>query len=257
MTKGVSEKPKGSTGELSGRSQPQLLACRTPMTTVAIPRAARTEPTQSSRGGLASLLGLAQVPGPEEDQRRDHHLADEDDAPCELGGRPPAENRPNRDPRSGDAPEHSIRDRPLRSSVVARHERDERRQHHRRPDPLEDRPTQHQRRDTPRGRRERRSRCVDHEPDREDSSAAPDVAELGAGDHQRCHHERIQRDHRLDRCHRRVEVRDQLRDRDVHHGLVEDHQELGGREDDEDRPLHPRSPDDDRPRVSSLAIPTL
>ena len=103
ITKSVSENPNGSTGEFSGRSQPQLLACRTPMTTVAIPRAARTEPTQSRRGGLLSL-GLAQVPGPEEDQRRDHHLADEDDAPCELGGRPPAENRPNRDPSAGDAP---------------------------------------------------------------------------------------------------------------------------------------------------------
>ena len=32
ITKGVSERPKGSIGELFGSSQPQLLACRTPRT---------------------------------------------------------------------------------------------------------------------------------------------------------------------------------------------------------------------------------
>ena len=58
-----------------------------------------------------------------------------------------------------------------------------------------------ERRHAPRRRRQRRAGAVDHEADRERPPAAPDVAHLAAGDHQRGHHERVQRDHRLDRRH--------------------------------------------------------
>ena len=57
ITNGVSEKPKGSTGELSGLSQPQLLACSTPMTISARPIAESTLPTQSSLGLAPSRSG--------------------------------------------------------------------------------------------------------------------------------------------------------------------------------------------------------
>ena len=79
--------------------------------------------------------------------------------------------------------------------------------------------------------------------DREGATAAPDVAELAAGQHQSRHHQGVAGDHCLDRGHGGVEVFDQLGDRDVHHRLVEHHQELGGAEDDEDSPLlHLSSP---------------
>jgi hypothetical protein len=65
---------------------------------------------------------------------------------------------------------------------------------------------------------------------------AHDVAELAAQDHQRGHHQRVEGDDALDRRHIGVEVVDQLRDRHVHHGLVEDHQELRRRQHDEDPP---------------------
>ena len=57
ITNGVSEKPKGSTGELSGISQPQLLACSTPKTTRASPVAESTLPTQSSCGAGPRAAG--------------------------------------------------------------------------------------------------------------------------------------------------------------------------------------------------------
>jgi len=60
----VAEKPKGSTGESLGATQPQVLDCRVPRTTRPSPVAARTEPTASSLGlapsePTASSLGLA------------------------------------------------------------------------------------------------------------------------------------------------------------------------------------------------------
>ncbi len=47
ITNGVSENPNGSSGELRGLSQPQLLAWITPKTKAPSPSAERTEPTQS------------------------------------------------------------------------------------------------------------------------------------------------------------------------------------------------------------------
>ena len=57
ITNGASENPNGSTGELRGSSQPQLLACRTPKTISPSPSAESTEPTQSSPAGRSSDSG--------------------------------------------------------------------------------------------------------------------------------------------------------------------------------------------------------
>ncbi len=192
----------------------------------------------------ASLpFGLADQFRPEQDSDRDDHLADEDQPPGEVGGHPSTEDRADRDAGAGDPAEDAVGDRSVRSLVVAGDQRDHRRQDQRRADPLQDRPAERQRGHAPGGGGQPRPDAVDAEADREGPSPPPDVAELAAGQHQPRHHQRVEGDHRLDRRHRGVEVVDQLGDRDVHHGLIEHHQELGGRQDREDSPLgHGRDP---------------
>ena len=56
------------------------------------------------------------------------------------------------------------------------------------------------------------------------------------GEHERRHHERVGRDRELHALDRRVEVRDDLRDRHVHDAAVEHHHELRRREDRERDP---------------------
>src|SRR5436305_1215490 len=72
------------------------------------------------------------------------------------------------------------------------------------------------------------------------ATAAPDVAELPARDHQGGHHQCVERDDGLDGRHFGVEVVDQLADRDVHDRGVEHHQELRDAESDQRLPpAHP------------------
>ena len=64
ITNGVSEKPNGSIGELRGRSQPQLLACRTPRTISAEAERGehRADPVEARRAARLAL-GLARSAG--------------------------------------------------------------------------------------------------------------------------------------------------------------------------------------------------
>ena len=80
ITNGVSEKPKGSIGELRGRSQPQLLACRTPRTITPRPAAESDAADPVERRPCPAALGLADQPRAEQDADRDDDLAGEDDA---------------------------------------------------------------------------------------------------------------------------------------------------------------------------------
>ena len=61
------------------------------------------------------------------------------------------------------------------------------------------------------------------------------------GQHQRRHHQRVRRDGELHALDRRVEIRDDLRDRHVHDAAVEHHHELRRRE-YRDRQPQPRAP---------------
>ena len=86
------------------------------------------------------------------------------------------------------------------------------------------------------GRRQR-ARAVDGEADGEGPVATPDVAELGAHEHEGGHDQGVGRDGQLDALDGRVEVRRDLRDRDVHDAAVEHHHELRRGEDDDRQPI--------------------
>ena len=77
---------------------------------------------------------------------------------------------------------------------------------------------------------------VDDAPDRERALAADDLADLPAGDHQRRHHQRVERDRRLDPGHGGPDVLGDRRDRRVHHRRVEGHHELPRRQRQQDDP---------------------
>ncbi len=106
-----------------------------------------------------------------------------------------------------------------------------------RAEPLDDRPAEEQHAHVRGDRRGSRADGVDDRADDERAAPAPDVSELGAEQHQRGHRERVERDRGLHRRHGAVEVRDDCRDRDVHHRAVEHHHELRRSEDQHDEPL--------------------
>ena len=72
--------------------------------------------------------------------------------------------------------------------------------------------------------------AVDDAADRERTLAPDDLADLAARDHERRHHQRVQRDRGLDAGDVGADVLGDGRDRHVHHRRVERHEELPGRE---------------------------
>ena len=97
----------------AARSQPQLLACRTPKTSRARPEAERTLPTQSSVGlpgsrsgsrisRVPSRMPIATTTSPTKTSRQVKSVVD-----------PAAEDRADGDAGAGDAAEHAVGDRPV------------------------------------------------------------------------------------------------------------------------------------------------
>ena len=175
-----------------------------------------------------------------DDTDRHHDFADEDDPPGELGRGEAAENRPDGDSGARRSAEDSVGGDPIGPLVVAGNESGHGRHHQRGSDAFQDRPADGEGWNRPRCRGEGGTRGVDHQADREGSSPADDVGDLPTGEHQSGHHQGIEGDDPLNRRHGRVEVLDELADGDVHDRLIEHHQELGDRQDDEGAPLEHR-----------------
>ncbi len=201
--------------------------------------------------------------GHEQDEGGDEDLADEHDPPRELGRRPTAHDRTDRDPGTGDATDHRVGRLAAGAFEVAGDQRRERREDERGADAFEDRPSQRQDGHRLRRRGQRRAARIDDQADDERPSTADDVADLGAGEDQHRHHQAVEGDDGLDRGHRGVEVLDQLTDRDVHHRLVEHHEELRRRQRHQRRaglarfgvhnpPTRPPAAGSDRPTIMRI-----
>ena len=117
---------------------------------------------------------------------------------------------------------------------VRRDERDDRGHDQHRSQALEERPADDQHRQVRGQRRRERPAGVDDAPDRERALAAEDLADLAAGDHQGRHHQRVERDRRLDPGDSRADVLGDRGDRRVHDGRVEGHDELPRRQRQQD-----------------------
>ena len=186
---------------------------------------------------------LRDLPAQEQDEDHDHGLGGEHVAPCELRGHPAADQRAGGDRDRGGPPEQRIGQRAVLALVGGGGERRYGRHHQHGAEPLDPRPADQQDGEVRAQRGGERPDAVDRQADRERAVAAQDVAELRAEQHERRHHERVQRDRRLHALDRRVEVFDDLRDRHVHHARVEHHDELRRREDEHGEPLaHGRDP---------------
>jgi len=166
----------------------------------------------------------------EEDAGPDDHLAREHPSPRCVRRREPADERPDGDRDGAGGPDQAVGPRPPLGWEVRRDERHDRRHDQSRPDPLEERPPEEQHGEVRRERRRQRPRAIDHESDRERALATDDRADLAARDHQHRHHERVEDDGALDPGDGGVEIVGDRRDRDVHDGAVERHQELAGGE---------------------------
>ena len=187
----------------------------------------------SSRGFGPAPEGVRDEPGHGEDPDHEDDLAGEDDPPAEHRGGPATDDRADRDAGARDATDDRVGDLAVLALEVAGDQCDHRREHEGGADALEDRPAQGQDRHRRGERRHGGAAAVDDEADLEGAAAPDDVADLAAREHEHRHHEAVQRDDRLDGRDGRVEVGDQLTDRDPHDRLVEHHDELRASECDQ------------------------
>ena len=181
--------------------------------------------------------GVTDEPGHGVDPDHEDDLAGEDDPPGEDRRGPAPEDRTDRDAGTGDTSDDRVGDLAIPTLEVAGDQRDHRREHQGRPDALEDRPTEREDGNIRSDRRQRGTAAVDDETDPEGPAAPDDVADLAAREHEHRHDQAVQGDDPLDGRHGRVEVGDQLTDRDAHDGLVEDHHELRAGQGDQGRPV--------------------
>ena len=98
--------------------------------------------------------------------------------------------------------------------------------------PAEDRPEDDDRRQALREHHRERTDGVEHHADDERAFTPEQVTDLAADEDERSGHERFDRYGRLDPAHRRVEIVDDRRDRDVHERRVDHEHEHRGRQQD-------------------------
>ena len=177
------------------------------------------------RSGIRAR-GVGHLPHHDQDKRGNDDLADEHDPPRQDGRGPAAHDGADRDPRASDPADDRVSGLAPGPREVAGNQRRERRKDQRRADALEHRPPEGKHRYRLGQRGQRRAAGVDDQSDDERPAAADHVADLGPGEDEHGHDQAVQGDDRLDRGDRGVEVVDQRADRDVHHGLVQHHEEL-------------------------------
>ena len=181
---------------------------------------------------LGALLGRCVVhpPRQSEDQRHDQHFADEHPPPRGVGREHAADHRPGCSRDRAGGRHQPVGTRPLGPREVRSDERHDRRHDQDRAESLQERPADDQHRQAVRQRGRQRPTRVDHAPERKRTLAADDLPDPPAGDHERRHHQRVQRDRRLDPGHIGADVFGDRRDRRVHHRHIQGHHELPRRQ---------------------------
>ncbi len=161
-------------------------------------------------------------PRGEEHADHDQRLETEGDPPTQIRRNPSSDERTERSTCGRNAEEHPVCRCTFGSLVVRTNEGVDGRDDQRRSQPLEDGPPEHDEAD---GRSEGGDRCADCVDDESDSEGAlrpPDVSQFAAGEHERCHRQRVEGDGSLDLPNGRVQVLDEGRDRDIHQRGVDD-----------------------------------
>ncbi len=160
---------------------------------------------------------------PGEHDRDDDDLQQEADAPRQVGGDEPAEERPDGGGDRGGGADEGVGLRLRLPGEVAVDQRLHGRQQQRGADPAEDRPEDDDRGQALGERHRQRADGIGEQADHVGPFAADQVADLAVDQDERRRDQRFEGDRRLDAAHRRAEVLDDRRDRDVHHRGV-DHQ---------------------------------
>ena len=169
---------------------------------------------------------------PQKDDCDDERLDHEPDAPRQERRDQASDQGTDRSgnrSRRTDQREHLRAGLPLE---VAVDQRLHRREVKRGAQPAEDRPEDDDRREALREHHGQRPDGVEHHADDECALAPEQVTDLAADEDERSGHERLDGHGRLDPAHRRVEVVDDRRDRDVHERRVDhEHEHRGGQKD--------------------------
>ena len=231
----VGDSPRIAGAPGFGKTHPHALERSIPKTASPSPVAESTAPTRSrwvrdSTGASctrrASTRIIATIT----------NLTDENPPPREVRGGDPADQWAERHRDRPGRHNQAVGARPALGREVARDERDDRGKDQGRADPLQERPPDDEDREVRRDRRREGPSAVDHAPDRERALASDQRPDLAPRDHEHRHHERVERDRRLDARDRGADVLGDRRDRDVHDRAVEGHQELARREREQDEP---------------------
>ena len=188
---------------------------------------------RSRCGRFSTGASLTRRAKTEEDDD-DDDLADKDVAPGGVGGDEAAYELPDGDRHRGRRGDEAVGLRSGLGLEVAGHQRDDRRHDQRGADALEERPADDEDQEARRERCGQRAGGVDDAADGEGATAADDAADLAAGDHQAGHHQRVQGDGRLDAGDGGSDVLGHGGHRDVHDRAVQRHDELAGRQHEED-----------------------
>ncbi len=161
-----------------------------------------------------------------QDGQHDDDLAEEDVPPGRVGGDGAADQRAGRDRHRARGRDQSVGGGAFVGREVGRDQSHDGRHDQRRADALQERPADQQLGEVLRDAGGERPGRVDHQADAHRLAAPHDGAELAAGDHQRGHHQRVQRDRGLDAGDRGAQVGRDRGHGHVHHGTVQGHQEL-------------------------------
>ena len=170
-----------------------------------------------------------------QDPDHDDDFAGKDPAPAGVGGEEAADERTDSDSDGTGGGDQAIGPWPLARAEVRRHQRDDGRHDQHRAEPFEEGPAEQQHPERARDRGRERPTAVDHAADHEGPLAAQDLTDLAARDHEGSHHQCVHGDGQLNSGHGGPDVLGHRRDRDVHDRRVQRHQELGGRQGEEDQ----------------------
>ena len=190
----------------------------------------RVDATRPGVRHVAHLLDARQHDGD------DHRLEQEADAPREIGGDEPPEQRSDGGGDRGRRPDQGV-DLLLRSAFeVAVDQRLHGGQQERGAEPTENGPEDDDRRETLGEGHRDGTDGVAEETEHVGALAPEEVADLAADQDERGRDQRLEGDRRLDAAHGRVEVLDDRRDRHVHQRRVDDEHEHRHRQQDGDPP---------------------
>ena len=239
MTMGiVGEKPTTVNGGSIGLMKPQVLAETRASTVVPIATARQGDTRNVESAGLRRRRQVLDLSAERKNQRDDHDgFRPEHPAPTEVRGCPAANERPGGGSCTSNAAEEGVGDGSVAAGVVDGCEGGNRRDDHRGADAFDDRPADEQHAEAAGQRCHQGADRVHDRTDNEGASPANARAKTRTGKDQGRHRQGERGDGQLHRTDGGVQISDDHHDGDVHHGAIDNHDEIRQPEHHDRQPL--------------------